>query len=229
MPRRRKLSNPLKAVAYVRVSTDRQELGPVAQRAQIAAFATSQGIEIVAWYEDIGVSGAADLAKRPGLLAAIARLKPEHAGVLVVAKRDRLARDSYLAATLDRIVEKAGARIFCADGIANGTSPADGLLRLLLDGVGCFERALISQRTKDVLATKKACGERVGGLPYGATVDATRKLVPVASEQATIARVRALRASGLSLRKVVAQLTADGVLSRTGRPFIVTQVVRMAA
>ena len=40
--------NPKRAVAYLRVSTDEQRLGPEAQRAAIAAWAVREGITVVA-------------------------------------------------------------------------------------------------------------------------------------------------------------------------------------
>jgi len=53
------------AVAYLRVSTDRQELGPEAQRAAIEAWATREGVTVAAWHVEAGVSGAAPIADRP--------------------------------------------------------------------------------------------------------------------------------------------------------------------
>ena len=51
--------------------------------------------------------------------------------------------------------------------------------------------------------------------PYGfRAVDGM--LVADSTEQAIIARVRALRASGLTVRAIVATLTAEGVRTRSG-------------
>ena len=49
--------NPLSAVAYLRVSTDEQKLGPEAQRAAIQSWANREGVSVVAWHTDAGVSG----------------------------------------------------------------------------------------------------------------------------------------------------------------------------
>ncbi len=46
--------NPLIAVAYLRVSTDEQRLGPEAQRASIEAWAKREGVAVVAWHADAG-------------------------------------------------------------------------------------------------------------------------------------------------------------------------------
>ena len=80
---RRPVTDSRSAVAYLRVSTDEQHLGPEAQRAAIVAWAAREGVNVVAWHTDAGVSGAAEIAKRPALLAALADLRAHRAGVLV--------------------------------------------------------------------------------------------------------------------------------------------------
>jgi DNA invertase Pin-like site-specific DNA recombinase len=224
-------TNPRLAVAYVRVSTDDQRLGPEAQRAAIEQWAMREGVSVVAWHVDQGVSGGADLDQRPALLAALAALRSHGAAALVVAKRDRLARDVYVAVTIERAAQAAGARIVSADGTANGQSPADTFMRTVIDGAAQYERALIRARTRAALAAKRARGQRVGTLPFGfsaASDGAT--LVPDAREQAVLADVRVLREAGLTVRAIAAALTARGVASaRTGRPYGKSQVHTMLA
>jgi len=216
---RRPATNARTAVAYLRVSTDRQELGPEAQRAAVVAWAAREGVEVVAWHFDAGVSGGAPIADRPELVGALASLVVHRAGVLVVAKRDRLARDVMAAAMLERMAADAGARIVSAAG--EGTDSADPsavLLRTMVDAFAQYERAMIAARTKAALAAKRARGERNGNLPYGFTADAAGRLTPCAAEQATIARVRALRAGGATFTAIVETLRAEGVASRAGKP-----------
>jgi site-specific DNA recombinase len=160
------------AVAYIRVSTDEQRLGPEAQRAAIEAWAAREGIQVAAWRIDQGVSGGSDLGDRPGLVAALGELRALGAGLLVVAKRDRLARDVYVASTIERAVAQGGARVTSADGTANGDTPADAFMRTVIDGAAAYERALIRARTKAALAAKRARGERSGEVPYGMRLSA---------------------------------------------------------
>ncbi len=219
------------AVAYIRVSTDEQRLGPEAQRAAIEAWAAREGVQVAAWHLDAGVSGAIPVEGRPGLCAALVSLREHGAGLLVVAKRDRVARDVVIAAMAERAAQAAGARLVAADGTANGDTPADAFMRTVIDGAAAYERGLIRARTKAALAAKRAKGERVsGGVPYGyALADGGVRLVPVEAEQATIARARELHAEERSLRAVAAMLAGEGRLSRTGRPFAAVQIGRMLA
>jgi DNA invertase Pin-like site-specific DNA recombinase len=148
------------AVAYLRVSTDRQELGPEAQRAAIEAWAAREGVTVAAWHVDAGVSGAAAIADRPELVAALASLTVHRAGVLVVAKRDRLARDVMAAAMLERMALDAGARIVSAAGEGTDSNdPSAVLMRTLVDAFAQYERAMIAARTKAALGAKRARGE----------------------------------------------------------------------
>jgi DNA invertase Pin-like site-specific DNA recombinase len=185
---------------------------------------------VAAWHVDRGVSGGADIGERPALVAALGELRAAGAGVLLVAKRDRLARDVYVAGAIERAVEQSGARVACADGTANGDTPADAFMRSILDAAAAYERALIRARTKAALATKRAKGERAGAVPYGYRLAADGvRLEDDPAEQAVLAAVRDLRDAGLSHREIVRELAALGLASRSGRPLAQTQVARMLA
>lgn len=212
---------------YIRVSTDEQKNGPEVQRRDVARWAKREGVRVVGEFcED--VSGGAPLDKRPQLEAAIAAIEANGAGLLLVQKRDRLARDVVAAAMIERLVQRGGGRVVTADGVGNDDSPEAGLQRGLLDLFAQYERALIRSRTRSALAAKKARGELTGAAPFGMRVGADSvRLEPHQSEQATVERVRQLRAAGLSMRDVVARLSEEGHRSRRGTPLGLTQVARI--
>lgn len=217
-----------RAVAYLRCSTERQDLSPDAQRTAIARWAATQNIAVCAWHEDRGISGGAPLEDRPGLTAAVADLATHGAGVLVVARRDRLARDVLTAALVERLCERAGAHVRSADGTGNGDGPEAELLRSVIDAFAAYERALIRSRTKAALAVKKARGERVGGVPYGWRVGEDGRLVAVPAEQAAVALARRLRGEGRSLRQIAVALVAEGHRPRSGGSWAVQTVARVS-
>jgi len=161
------VGDPRVAVALLRVSTTDQELGPAAQRRAIEVWAGREGIEIRSWRLEQGVSGATPLERRAILLQALDDVKAHRAGVFVVAKRDRLARDVVCAALIERLVERAGARVCAADGTGDTKGPEGALLRGIVDLFASYERLLIASRTKAALGAKKARGERTGGVPFG--------------------------------------------------------------
>jgi DNA invertase Pin-like site-specific DNA recombinase len=217
-------------VCYVRVSRDDQKLGPEAQRAAVEAWAAREGVSVVASHTDQGVCSVTPIDQRPGLVAALASLRAHGAGILLVAKRDRIARDVVLTAMVERATRASGAVVVSAAGEGNGDTPADGFMRTVIDGAAQYERALIRARTKAALKAKSAKGERAGELAYGFRLAADGVHVePDQAEQAVLAVVAELRGAGLSQRAIVAQLAARGLVSRAGRPFAKTQIARMLA
>lgn len=225
MPRRATPADPRRAVAYLRVSTEDQANGPDAQRAAISRWAAAAGVEVVAWHEDRGVSGAAPVDRRPGLLAALDALTSAGAGVLVVARRDRLARDVLVAASVEALLGRQGARVASAAGEGEGSDPAAALMRSLVDAFAAYERALISTRTRAALGVKRARGERTGECPLGTRAEAGR-LVVDPDEARALALVDELRAGGLSIREIAAELSARGVPARGGGRWHPTTVAR---
>lgn len=223
-------ADPKRAVAYLRVSTTReqQELGVEAQRQAIATWAKREGVEVVATFAE-EVSGGAPLERRAVLLEAIGALRAHGAGLLVVQRLDRFSRDPLSAAMAELQVQRAGARVVCADGLGNGDDPGSRLMRDVGLAAARFERAMIAARTRAALAVKQARGESTGTPPYGwRRGEDGRTLVPDESEQATLAAVRALRASGLPFRAVRAEATRRHLVGRTGRPFTLQAIHTMA-
>jgi DNA invertase Pin-like site-specific DNA recombinase len=228
MSKRTRSGSPLVAVAYIRVSKDEQKLGPEAQRASIEAWAAREGVSVASWHVDQGVCSVTPIEGRPALLGALAALREHGAGVLVVAKRDRIARDPGLTASIEHAASEAGAVVRSSAGEGNGSTPADEFMRGVIDSAARYERALIRARTKAALAAKSARGERVGAVPFGFALAADGvRLEADPAEQGVLAVVRELRAAGLSQRAIVGELVARGLVSRTGQAFGQTQVARM--
>lgn len=185
-------------VAYVRVSTVEQAtsgLGLEAQRAQIVAHAAAHGLNVVATYADEGIS--AKTLDRPELAAALHAVASGQAAGLIVAKVDRLSRSlADLLALVDR-AQREGWRLVALDlGVDTATAPGR-FVASMIGAVAELERNLISERTKAALAVKKAQGVKLGR--------------PVTMPAATVARIRMLRAEGLTLRAIVDHLNAENI------------------
>lgn len=231
MTRRRKspLQDRSRAVAYLRVSTEDQALGPEAQKASIEAWAARCGASVVAWHLDQGISGAAPVEDRPGLLAAIRDLQELRAGLLVVAKWDRVARSVMVAAMVETMAERCGARIESADGIGNGDGPEAALMRDMVKAFAAYERALIRSRTKAALRILRTKGKRAGEVPFGfRLLDDGKSLVPDTEEQEALAFAREIRIRNgkASLQRIADELTAAGFKPR-GRKWYPMTVLRM--
>jgi len=220
----------VRLIGYTRCSTQGQVesgLGLDAQKAAILAYAVGAGRFLAQLFEDAAVSGAAGLSERPGLTALLVELRA--GDLVVVARRDRIARDALLARLIEAAIEKKGARLVSAAGEGSGDEPTDRLLRTILDGFSEFERDSIRSRTKAALAVKKGRGEKTGGAPpFGYRLGPDGKTLEVnPSEAQTIIEARKLHMGGRSLRQVAAELYATGHRTRKGGPFEASQVKRM--
>lgn len=205
-------------VGYIRVSSEQQAesgAGLAAQRAAIEAFAKKQGIVLGAIHADEAISGAAGLDARPGLAAAIGSLR--RGDVLVIPKRDRIARDTLTALTIERAVAKRGASILSADGVGNGDEAADKFMRSVIDAAAAFERDLIRARTRAALAAKRKAGQRTGHIPFGYRLaDDGVSLIPVPAEQEVIAKIIECRDAGMSLREIAKTLNDAATSTKQG-------------
>jgi DNA invertase Pin-like site-specific DNA recombinase len=135
------------AIAYYRVSTQRQGrsgLGIEAQKAAVARFAQQEGIELIGEHTEVETGKGADaLDRRPTLSVALATAKKAKCPV-IVAKLDRLSRDVHfisglMAHRVPFVVAELGA-------------DADPFMLHLYAALAEKERALISQRTEAALA-----------------------------------------------------------------------------
>jgi DNA invertase Pin-like site-specific DNA recombinase len=195
------------AIAYLRVSTGKQELGLAAQRMAIESWAQANGVEIAAFCQDEGVSGATPMEDRLALTEAFSRISEHKAGLLLIARRDRLSRDVTNAGLIERVVGSLGASIVSVDGAGNGDSPTDEFTRNILNAVGQLERRIIAARTKAALAAKKAKGERLGRPTLAETLSAD-----------TIRLISELYSTGrYSQDALAAKLNAAGVATASGK------------
>jgi DNA invertase Pin-like site-specific DNA recombinase len=208
----------MNTIIYTRVSTTEQGesgLGLAAQMAACEQFAAKSGHTITACHTDAGISGAAGLEDRPGLMAAVAGLRRGDA--LVIAKRCRLGRDQMAILMIEKAVSRKGATILSSDGVGNADDPASQFMKNVIDAASVYERGLIRSRTKAALAAKRRAGELAGEVPFGWTADEDGKLIEVADEQTILRIIGELRQAGVSLRKIAAILTESGHRTKKGK------------
>src|SRR5215208_4794441 len=115
----------MKLDGYIRVSRVGGREGdgfisPDVQRKQIETWASANGVEVVAWHEELDKSGGR--MDRPKLREAIERCKAGETEGIVVAKRDRFARSLTGALTAIKELNDAGAVFAAADGL-DGSTP----------------------------------------------------------------------------------------------------------
>lgn len=206
------------AVAYIRVSTDRQATEGVsleAQRARLEAWAVANGSELVAVHVDAGLSGGrAD--NRPGLQAALTDVC-RCGGVLVVYSLSRVARSTKDTLAIADRLERSGADLVSLSESIDTTTAAGKMVFRMLAVLAEFERDLISERTTSAMAHLRHEGQRISGrIPLGFDVLEDGHLVPNVDEQETLGLIRRLREEGRTLRAIAAELEERGIRTKTG-------------
>ena len=207
----------MKAIGYIRVSTDNQAQDGVslaAQESKIRAWAELNNAESVTIFCDAGLSGKrAD--NRPGLQDALNAAAKGDA--LIVYSLSRLARSTKDTIAIGERLDKRGADLVSLSEKIDTTTAAGKMIFRLLAVMSEFERDQVSERTCFALAHKRASGEKTGGdVPYGYRLE-DGHLVPDAAEQKAVALIRELHAAGNSLRQIAVELETRGYRTKTGR------------
>lgn len=225
---------PMRIVAYLRVSTDRQAdegFGLEVQEQAIRAWARGQG-RIVAVCKD-RVSGSTDAIDRPGLAQALGLVQSRKADAIVVARIDRLARDLVLNEWVRAEIVRAGGELRSVSSHEDiylrhdPDDPTGTLVRQILGAIAQYERSMIRLRMQAGKELKRRAGGYAGGKPpYGwRAVDG--QLVVDLDEQREIRRMKAWRKRGISYREIAERLNDDLIPSRTGSVWMGNTVRRI--
>lgn len=237
-----------RAVIYLRVSSDEQVesgAGLAAQLDACQAFAARMGWEIVfVFEEEEGLKGDTPLDRCPKLGEAVQAL--ERGDVLLVQKRDRIARDRLKIAMLEAVLRTRKCRLVSAYGegteVDDPHDPMAFLMRGMVDVFAEFEKLLIRFRTRNALRAKRRRLERTGKIPYGLELhddgrrskpkvrtkrDGTRVVygdAPIAlresqEEQKILEIMKGYRVGGLSYRAVAERLNLAGYTTKAGKPW----------
>ncbi len=202
----------MKAVGYIRVSTDEQVNEGVSlgnQRKRIDAFCVAKDWELVTTYEDAGKSGK-DL-KRDGIQKLIDDCGKGIFDAVVVYKVDRISRRQRdLWYLIDDVFGTNGIGFVSVNEPFDTTS---AIGKACLGMIGVFaqlERDLIAERTKDALKYKKEKGDYLGTVPLGYDI-VDGELQEREDELAIVRYAKRLRTGGYSLGKIADTLNGEGV------------------
>lgn len=211
-----------KYVTYLRVSSRHQVQGDGFERQRLlisqryGEFNQQSGNTHMAEFTEDGVSGTAELINRPALTR-LCQYIVEHGGIdaVIVEKADRLARDLITSELILRQFNQMGVRVIEAEGGTDLTAgesdnPTAKLIRQVLAAVAEFEKSSIVLKLRSARNRKRvATGRCEGQKPYGY----------YEGEPQVVQRMRSLRAGGMTVRDVAQALNADGIRSRSGRPW----------
>ena len=212
-----------KAIGYIRVSTEQQAdegVSLAAQRAKITAWCALNDYELVAIYEDVGISGKT-VSKRPQLQAALSEMKKGMA--LVVYSLSRLARSTKNCIEIADELKATGSDLVSLTEKIDTSSAMGEFFFTLIAALGQMERKVIGERTKAALAHKKANGEKYAPVPFG-YAEVNRRLEVVKHEADLIADIFSKRASGETLQSIALALNEQGVIGKQGGKWYASSV-----
>jgi DNA invertase Pin-like site-specific DNA recombinase len=205
-------ANPSLAVVLRRVSSAEQAdaYGFDVQERDCRTFAKREGLTIVADFAEDARS-TVPLDERPAGREALDAMLRHGAGVLLLARRDRLARDPYIAGHAKRAVALAGGHILYAEG-GNGDDDSALFMDDIQHAVAAHERRVIVARLRqgrEAKAARHPTSRAQGGrVPHGYVRTATGLAVDPAAA-AEVRRVFELVREGKPLRTVAATLADE--------------------
>ncbi len=143
---------------YIRVSTDKQDCDN--QKLGIEEKARAMGLVIEKYIEDAGVSGTTEPNNR-ALGGCLKKLKS--GDVLICSELSRLGRKLFMIMRILEHCMKCGAKVYTVkDGYELGDNIQSKVMAFAFGLSAEIERDLISQRTKEALAARRASGMKLG-------------------------------------------------------------------
>jgi DNA invertase Pin-like site-specific DNA recombinase len=211
-----------KAIGYYRTSSasnvgdDKDSL--IRQKLAVERYAKQAGYTITDEFYDAAVSGADALDDRKGFSEALRRIASNGVRTIIVETASRFARDLIVAETGFRRLSEAGITLIAADAPNSflDDTPTSVFIRQVLAAVQQLDRTMTVAKLRGARQRKRATGVKVDGRKSYA------EKVPD-----TVARAKALRASGMTLKQVSQQMTIEGFRTASGAPYQMSAIGRM--
>jgi site-specific DNA recombinase len=146
-----------RALGLVRVSQVAGREGdsfasPVTQRNRIEAECERQGFDLIQVFEELDVSGGADLDDRPGLGPAVEAVEAGRAEVIVAAYFDRFFRSLAIQSVVIGRIEAAGGQVLAVDSGRVTHATASQWLSATMAGMFSeHQRRVATERTGEAI------------------------------------------------------------------------------
>lgn len=201
-----------KAFGYLRVSGKSQVDGDGFERQRIAIekWAAANGVEIVRYFTEEGVSGT--LEHREALDALLVALMSNGVATVIVEKLDRLSRDLRIQENLiHQYFTNRFALVSTCEPDLGSNDPNRVFMRQIFGAVAQLDKSNIVLKLRAARQRKRAnTGRCEGRKPFG-----TRD-----GERAIIERIRTMHTlEGLNYEQIAKQLNAEGIAARKGSWF----------
>ena len=187
-----KASKPKRVALYLRVSTSEQTTRN--QRRELRQVAERHGWDVVATFEDAGISGSKGRDERPGFDALMKAVARREIDMVAAWSVDRLGRSLMDLLAFLRDLHAKGVDLFLHQQGLDTSTPSGRAMFQMLGVFAEFERAMIRERVMAGLARARSEGKQLGRRPV---------------EQAKARKVKAalaLRAQGIGIRRIAREV-----------------------
>lgn len=177
---------------YIRVSTTEQTTRN--QRRELMDVAERHGWEVVATYEDEGISGAKGRHQRPGLDALMKAVVRREVDMVAAWSVDRLGRSLTDLLDLLKELHVKGVDLFLHQQGLDTSTPSGRAMFQMMGVFAEFERAMIRERVMSGLARAREEGIQLG-----------RKRIEE-TDAKKVAVIRRLLSKGQGVRSIAREL-----------------------
>ena len=150
----------MKAIAYIRCSTEGQATEGVSLQTQIEAirrYSQYKGLSIVEEIQDAGISGGLNRG-RGGFIRLLNRVQAGDADVIVLYSLERLSRDMLTLLALERLLHEYDVELHTIEGQLDTATP-DGFMNFAMKAfMGEMERRQVRVQNPESLAAQKRPG-----------------------------------------------------------------------
>lgn len=164
----------LVAIAYLRISTDREEVYSIEeQQFDIQEFADKWGIRIIDWVPDRGLSGGTFEKRNIAAIIERIRVHEKGANMVLVALRNRWGREPDLNRAYERELQAAGGVLVAARNMVDPTTAAGRTQIHTDDFISGLQRHQIGDHWQNTVKRR-----RRNGLPHTAAERFGYKICP---------------------------------------------------
>jgi len=220
----------MKAVGYIRVSTEEQVLEGYSiesQKNQIIGCCETNGYDLIGFYIDEGISGKS--LRRPKVQEMIADVKSHKFDIIVIYRLDRLSRSLRDLANLIDLLDKHGVQIKSISENFDLSSLSGRAMAQMLGVFAEFERGSIAERVAVNLEQKALEGYyKAPKAPFGYVYDPETQNYFINPDQAAIVReIFELHQSGKGVDAICRIMNERGIKTTEGSMFHRTFIIRM--
>ncbi len=216
--------NTVKAVAYIRVSTEEQVKngqGLEIQRADVDEYTQGNHMDLIQSFEDHGVSGANDISKRAGLNKLMKFIAHNEVDCLLITKMDRLARDVYIQLWIEKELKIHGVELISInEDNLNGNDYMTTAMRQMVAVFAELEKNRIADRLVRGRQAKADKGHKSSGnCPIGYMYNDKKHVVVDLEYSSTVKDIFSMYLNKISLQKIANKLNDSGATTPRGNEF----------